>query len=484
MRAACLFIVLSLIGAGPVWAGPKDDAATRLGVVEALIPRLEKQLEQNRDEAAKAAKDEAGTVEKVLTAQVQGVKDLFTLLVSALALVIGLAVLGGVMAYRNARADARDQAKQEMDRLSAKLTLALDQAKRDLEVATAELEHVNQVRCEAQENAVAAAQARQTAEDHSQRARDLVMGLEKLTPEEAAKADLALARAFPANTLVAHPTEELIPLARRALDLHRHDEADQALTTLVLRHPENTTGWLLQARLRMAQNRPAEALEAVAHARASTSDPYAMAAANSWQGDALLALGDRTGAVEAYEQTRMAMVTLVRARPNIPGYRRDLAVAWTDLGVVSQDREKADAAFAAAESELRQLTLSHGDVADYHRRLAGALRRRAGVSFDHDRRHDFLRQAEVALVQAKVLAPNDRTIHSDEIWLRAAWGDCHAASGDIDQARQIWTQAVADWQVMEDAGLLSWHGQRALTEYRAKLAGGDGSADFAPAKEK
>ncbi|WP_172822200.1 hypothetical protein, partial [Magnetospirillum moscoviense] len=56
----------------------------------ALIPRLEKQLEQNRDEAAKAAKDEAGTVEKVLTAQVQGVKDLLLLLATLLPLAGGL----------------------------------------------------------------------------------------------------------------------------------------------------------------------------------------------------------------------------------------------------------------------------------------------------------------------------------------------------------------------------------------------------------
>ncbi|CAA7618551.1 exported hypothetical protein [Magnetospirillum sp. LM-5] len=469
MRAVLLILALSLVLSGPALSAPKDDPAARLGVVEALIPRLEKQLDQQREQAAKAAKDEAEGVEKVLTAQVQGVRDLLLLLATLLPLAGGL---GGLFTYSKAKREARQQAKEEMETIRAQATAALDQARQELEAAMAELARITQARCEAEEHNAAAEKARHDAEDHSERVRALAQGTAQLTPDEANRADQALASPSPAS-MTTHSTVELISLAVRALDTHRHAEAEQALITLTRRRPDDSLGWMLRARLRLEQHRPAEALDAAARAHSVAKDDQSKADASGWRGDALAAVGDRAGAAEAWDQSRAGMEALAQAYPDVSGYRRDLAIAWIRVGEGLQDRGAAENAYLQAETILHQQISGDPDQAQTVRSLAGVLRRRAGLSKTQADGQGLLDQAGELLGRARTLDPDDCLIRRDVAWLRAAWGDGHLRGGDQAQARTCWAEAVATWEAMDKAGTLDWYGRRPLAEYRAKLGRDD-----------
>lgn len=201
--------------------------------------------------------------------------------------------------------------------------------------------------------------------------------------------------------------------------------------------------------------------------------------AEAWKrlGDVLLAEGALSEAKGAYIEFRDRMARLVRQDETQCGWQHDLAVAWNRLGIVLQDEGNSDGAKAACteyHDRAARLVQCDESRADWRRELMVAHRRCAQNAVADNGTApaalSMLQQAQQIADGLLGADPANRLYHQDHAWLKGVWGDYSAAVSEPDEARRLWGEAVAELTALEDAKTLDFLGQRALKEYRAKLA--------------
>lgn len=150
--------------------------------------------------------------------------------------------------------------------------------------------------------------------------------------------------------------------------------------------PTDFSTWINLSRLHRSSGNIGAAFDAADRAGAVASDDRERHVANNDKGTCLLALGNLTDALKAFDTARALMEPLAASDPSNTGWQRDLSVSHEKIGDLEEARGDVAAAAAAYErslpiaADLAARFPDHpqfqGDIDITHRRLA-ALRARA-----------------------------------------------------------------------------------------------------------
>ncbi|MBC7951668.1 MAG: tetratricopeptide repeat protein [Rhodospirillaceae bacterium] len=384
MRAILLVISIFLLLPPPASAAPTlNDLEVRLRVLEQREDRQDAENQRTREQAKAAAKSEADGVKDTLSAQVQGLKDNFNLLVGiggvVVTLLIAFGTLGGLWTSRKARYEAQEEARKGLKEIEKSL---VDDAKRDLQTVQQSLEAELKSAADALMTELKSTldTAKKQADEIDDMWRNMPQSVAagqqpQLSPELKAEAAELQKTNAPPHAL---SPRNLLVLAIGELEAGRHTKAARYLQALVEKRPNDAVAWLWLARVRFEQRLFDESLDCAERAiEAARADGDRKTEANAylWKGDVLCQQGDWIGAGDAYEKGRALWAELVEQQPDNADFCRGLAVAWSDIGDFYLGRGNVAEAWKAFENYralMAGLVGQQPDNAAFRRNLAVA----------------------------------------------------------------------------------------------------------------